>query len=437
MVKKWRKRLFYSLIILFILLGAGGVLYAQGWRLDIKSFTAKKVGAIYVRSFPKEAEIYLNGKPIKNKTGIFQAGTLINGLFPKTYKLKLFLPNYYDWQRTVAVQPSLVSEAKYAVLVPREPTAVFVEPLKNFWIINGEVLIQRNNNELVFRNQTLKGEEVIKLTQNPRSVLTIDSKNKEYIWNELENGTSTNLSVLFRKLTKRTLAPSTITIDPATGAKLIIFNPSSLSILDIKKESLLVISTSSAAITGISPSRLWIAWGTFDSRQNVSALNIYDKLSGNTKTISKTLSAKIIKLAWGGDNRLGLLQDNGEFYLYDSGADKPVPLASDAKDFVFADDGSKVAVLETKSLEVFSLKTEEYWRFNLSEMGAVKKISWFRDNHHLFIGYPARTIFLDLDDLSQENLITVAKTGDFDYDSKANRLYFLEDGKLLRLDFPS
>jgi len=414
------------------------VLYAQGWRLDIKSFAAKKVGAIYVRSLPKEANIYINGKPVKNESGIFQAGTLINDLFPKTYKLKLSLPNYFDWQRTIAVQPSLVSEVKYAVLVPMEPAAVFAEPIKNFWIINEEILLRRTDNKLVFRNQTLKGDEVIDWAKNPQSILTKDSKNKTYIWNDLENNTSTNLNLIFRRLGPVTLTPNTkFILYPETGSKLLLVSSSSILSFDIKKGLFSNISTSTFHIAEVSPSRAWIAWTTFDANKNISQLNLYDLLSETFKNIQKPLPGQTEKLAWANNSRLGILQNNGGFYIYDAATDKLSPTASDAKDFVFTDDSSKVAVLENRSLEVFSLKNEDYWRFNLPEVGAVKKISWFRGWHHLFISYLDRTVFLDLDDLSQENITTVAKTDRFDYDPKSNQFYFVNEGKLLRLDFPS
>ncbi len=438
MIKQWRRRLFYSLTVVFILLGAGAVFYAQGWRLDIKSFAAKKVGAIYVRSLPKEAGIYLNGKPVKNKSGFFQSGTLINDLFPKTYKLKLSLPNYYDWQRTITVQPSLVSEAKYAVLVPVEPAVVFAEPIKNFWIINEEILLQRNDNDLVFRNQTLKGDEVIEWAKNPQSVLTKDSKNKTYIWNDLENNTSTNLSIIFRRS-----GPATVTLNanfilyPETGFKLLLVSSSSVLSFDIKKSLISTISTSTFHIAEASPSRAWIAWATFDAKKNISQLNLYDLLSEAVKNNQKPLPGRTIKLAWTEENQLGILQNDGGFYMYDAATDKLSSTASDVKNFVFTDDGSAVAALENRSLEVFSLKTEDYWRFNLLEAERVSNIVWYKDRHHLFLIYPDRIKFLDLDDLSQENVTTVAETPNAAYDLKANRLYFLEDGKLMRLDFPS
>ena len=78
----------------------------------------RKAGGIYVRSYPKTAQITLNGKPVQNQSAFLSPGTFISGLFPKTYTLTLTAAGYDAWTETPQVVPSLVTEMKYAVLVP-------------------------------------------------------------------------------------------------------------------------------------------------------------------------------------------------------------------------------------------------------------------------------------------------------------------------------
>ncbi len=124
MTRSSRRRLFYALLALFFVLGAGVVLYAQGWRFDFAIGRFDKVGAIYLRTFPADAAILLNGKPVQSQVGFLTRGTLIGDLFPKTYQLKLTAAGYDDWHESVSVLPSLVTELKNAVLVPRNATSV-------------------------------------------------------------------------------------------------------------------------------------------------------------------------------------------------------------------------------------------------------------------------------------------------------------------------
>src|SRR3989344_4090625 len=144
MTKKGRRRLFYSLVAVFFLVGAGAIFYAQGWRFDFTSLTFKKIGAIYIRAYPPDADIYLDGKAVRSKNGIFTNGTLVNNLIPKNYILELKAQGYEPWREYITVQPSLVSEVKYAVLVPQKPVVVQSDAnqIINFFMINHAPLIE-------------------------------------------------------------------------------------------------------------------------------------------------------------------------------------------------------------------------------------------------------------------------------------------------------
>ena len=92
--------------------------------MDFQSFRVRKVGGIYLRSYPENANILLNGKPVANQSGFLSHGTLISELFPKTYRITLTATDYLEWHENVAVAPSLVANHEYAVLVPANATRV-------------------------------------------------------------------------------------------------------------------------------------------------------------------------------------------------------------------------------------------------------------------------------------------------------------------------
>jgi hypothetical protein len=123
MTLRTRRKIFYTLVVLFFVLGSGVVLYAQGWRLDFSAWRLEKIGGIYVRSYPGDAAIYLNGKPVANDVGFLSPGTLISDLLPKTYTVSLKATGYDAWQENATVAPSQVVQFKYAVLVPTIATA--------------------------------------------------------------------------------------------------------------------------------------------------------------------------------------------------------------------------------------------------------------------------------------------------------------------------
>jgi hypothetical protein len=144
-----------------------------------------------------------------------------------------------------------------------------------------------------------------------------------------------------------------------------------------------------------------------------------------------------VKIKWAANSVLGFFQDDGEFYIYNPSTDRPQHLASDVQDFVFTENAAQVVTLGRVDLEAFSLRDkDEYWRIHLPQANRITGISWYRDNQHLLVSYPATTGFLELDDEYLENFTTLAPTDKTVYDSVRNQFYYLDAGKLMRIDFP-
>jgi len=438
MTRKFRRIVFYLLTLAFIVFGTGTVLYAQGWRLDFTSFLFNKIGAIYVRSFPAEANIFLDGKPVKSSTGFFQAGTLINDLFPKKYKLSLTFPNFKDWERTITVKPSFVAEAKYAVLVPVKSTLVTAGPLKDFWLLGQEPLVQNATSGLSWQNDPIPGNQVIGWTDDFKSLLTFDNKQGIYYLNDLQDATSTNINTIIRKNGLKLPSKAGFFVDKFSSSQIIVQDPASIGILDLQKGTFATVGTSTTSTTISAPdaSQFWMVWASYDKKKDVSTLMLYSKFLGTTRSAG-TVPGLTAKLEWTANNLLGVRQANGEFYIYSLINDSTSHVASDVKDFKFTDDGSMVAALENRSMEVFSLNTSDYWRFNLPDTAGIKNITWYKDGEHIFVFYGDRTSFLDLGDTLLENFTTISSGQDEAYDPQNNQFYSEDGGRLLRFDFPS
>ena len=80
-----RRIIFYALVVLFLVSGGGVLLYANGWRLDPETFAVRKTGGVYIESVPRDAEILLNGKAVRNASGLISSGTLVSGLLPRAH----------------------------------------------------------------------------------------------------------------------------------------------------------------------------------------------------------------------------------------------------------------------------------------------------------------------------------------------------------------
>ena len=437
MTHAWRRRLFYSLCALFLLAGSIAVGYALGWRLDIRHFSITKVGAIYIRSFPYDADLALDGQPVKKNPGFFDRGTFISNLLPQNYQLAVTREHYEPWQRTITVRPAEVSEIKYAVLVPNEATSSVKEPVRDFWAVGDEIIWKNQKGGLVWREAKLSGTRVTDFVEGPLRALTLDERTGAYFLNDLEASTSQNLSAAARTAGLTLSSPGTAAmLDPLSRSRVISATPRAITLFDMETGVALPLSSSTSSVFGkVAVSTDWIAW-TMAEKAGGIRLVLYDRSAETMRDIPPTLPGKTMKIAWGGRGLLGILQDNGEFFIATPQAQTISHIASDVKDFSISGDGQMAAALERRAIEVFSLAGKDYWRFNLGERSSAQRITWYRDARHLFIEGTDGVDFLDIEDDLQENTKRIADAHRSWYNAKENHLYFIRGDLLKKLDFP-
>lgn len=433
---KQRRIVFYCLVVAFLFIGTGVALYAQGWRLDFKTFGVDKIGAIYVRSYPADAAIYLDDKQMQNKTGLFSAGTLLDGLFPRSYKLSLIVPGYLDWTRQIAVESSIVTKIEHAVLIPTQAKLVSAGPLRDFWLLGNAPLLQNTRDTLLWQGKPVPGDSVLSWNEDLTSMLTRSSRTGATYLISLTSATSTNLSATAQLAGLRN--PSFI-LSPEDNPSILTKSFASLGLLNSRsgRFTLLATSTASEPVGQASASRFWLAWTKFDKARQASLLTLYDKLLGTVRTLNTSLPGKTKELVWGNGSTLGILQENGEVFTYFLGDSDVSHLASDGRSLAFAQGGGKLAVMENRALEVFSLNSKDYWRFNLPDTNKISGLNWYKDNFNLFVEYPDHVSFLGLEDNSLEAFQTVVRSSATTYEPSENKFYFLKDGALYALSFPS
>jgi len=116
MKKSTRSLIFYSFVIFFIISTPIVLLYAKGYNFDWQKKKLILTGGIYLDSKPQKAQIFLNGKPIDQKTP-----ALVKRLLPKKYEIKVSKAGFYPWEKYLIVKSQLITEAKNILLVPKSP----------------------------------------------------------------------------------------------------------------------------------------------------------------------------------------------------------------------------------------------------------------------------------------------------------------------------
>lgn len=428
-----RRAIFYALALAFLLIGSLATLYAMGYRLSWENvFSPAKIGGLYVRSYPTDVNIELNGEKIKNKSGLFSEGTFVDGLYPQPYRLVLSAPLYRAWQRDIVVRPSLVTEIKYALLIPETAQEVYSENAAEFWPIGKELAVRDTKLGLQFASTTLPGKNILDWSKDGRIILF--AKDASYFWLDTRTGTSTALQPLLLKtsLTK----PKTVSLDSESG-QVVVAKENALALIDVPSQTVqnIATTTKNIEIDNVVSSRYWLAWSIYDKTKDYSQLIVYDKLLNNKRVLEEKIEGKIKQIDWGTDGLLGVLDGRGEFFTYSPGENKLTHIASDGRYFRFSPNGTRVAVFENKSLEIFTFREkDEYWRFNVPSPTTIKEAWWHGDLWHLILAYPEKTVLLDLEDKALQNLEVLATTGKASFESETGFLYYNEEGKIYRLD---
>lgn len=432
-------------MLLFVLIGGVVVLYAEGWRYNFTTFEAQKAGGIYVRSYPDDAAITLNGKAVQNQSSFLSRGTFISGLFPKTYTVALKESGYDAWSEQAQVQPSLVSEMKYAVLIPNSATNVATsENVSDFFEINSDIVSQNTSGTMIWDGTAIAKGDIVSHSTNLKTAIvrmTNQSTNAVTYWRyDFTNGTSTDLNPVLQTLGIKMTSDLNIFIDPYDDTSILVQTSTQIINIDSETERAVVVETAPMGQTILSPiaiSPSVMAWTLFTKSTNLSQVIVYDKFSGDTIDSSLVVPGQIKQLTWVKNNQLGVLEDNNSLYLYNVSGEQLTKLADDVKHFYPTTDGNNIAALEYHSLEVFAFNTSDYYRFNLPEAANVEGLIWYKDESHLFVTYGDHVSFLDLVDTNLKNFTTVSEGTDASYDVQENSLYLIDPGqKLLRFDFP-
>jgi hypothetical protein len=443
MTRSMRKRLFYSLVAIFLLLGTGVIAYAEGWRIDFTTWHLEKVGEIFIRSYPDSATITINKKPFKNQSGFLSRGNLIPDLLPGTYDLLLAAPGYLPWHEKATVETSLVTQFKYTVLVPQNSTTVVQGPIADEGITNAGLVVKYANNIIKIGSTTVGAGTMLFsnhsnidpwphiLIKNPKGIYSVYDPN---------TASSTNISSLFLENGIAIRATETV-IQSRYGQNIVLAgNASSVSILNVDTGDLQFskkASSGTAFGTSFATSPNGIAWATISTKRKNSFLNVYDPTSQTAETSQTGIPGKTIDIQWIQDNIFGTFQDDGSLYRYDAGTQTFTTVADNVRNFAASRDGVMLGALESTGLEAFNNTTGDYYRFNLPNADDIQKIIWTKDDAHIFIAYTDHVAFLDLTDRTLDNLITVSDGTSPVYDPTANALYIIDtNGDLLRFDFP-
>ncbi len=238
MTLKNRRKIFYSLIVIFGILGAGLVSYSMGWRFDFETFQFKKSGGLLVRLASSDAVIKIGREVFNANSALLYQGTLITNLFPKTYKIEVAEKNYQSWSKNLTIEPSLVTKTNPVILMPEKPLRELLsKEIKDFWL-GPKYLAQKTTfGQFLINGRPARGNKIIEWSKNGDWALVLDQKQQTYFLIDIsKENTALNLSMVLENLTLDRI--SKVGFDPADNNKLILTTAGGLYDLNVNALSL-------------------------------------------------------------------------------------------------------------------------------------------------------------------------------------------------------
>lgn len=124
--KPTRRKIFYSMAALFVLLVPLVLLYSRGYIVDFRGRSLVATGGIFVKTVQPRTMVFVDSE-FRRETSFISHGMLITDLLPKRYAVRIEKEGFQKWEKVVRVPSEEVLEFRDVFLPPATitPTAIF------------------------------------------------------------------------------------------------------------------------------------------------------------------------------------------------------------------------------------------------------------------------------------------------------------------------
>lgn len=123
MKKSLRRKIFYLLIAVFVIIAPLFIAYALGYTFDLSKRSVEKIGGIFIKSKTSSLSIFLNNS-FEKETSFFSGGALLPDIQPGTYLVRVEKAGFQSWSKVITVSPGVVTEMRNILMVPNPVIAV-------------------------------------------------------------------------------------------------------------------------------------------------------------------------------------------------------------------------------------------------------------------------------------------------------------------------
>ncbi len=353
---KTRRVVALGFCLFFLIISPLIILYSLGFKYNWQKKHWEKTGVFFIKSFPKDAEIYLDELPNKKTTP-----TQITRLLPKNYAVKISKKQYRPWLKNLTIQSEKTT---------------FIEDVS---------LIYENFNWQMIKDGSFTG-----LLASPnKQLLAVTEKNQntETIW--LYQLAGNKISQLYQ--TKS--SPVNLLAWSFSGQRLLIKqageylilnleNPnSSLNLKQLAKHNLSEVRWHNAndnILYGLNGETLW----------QVNLLN---------KSAEPIVKDKLLSYAPFKNHLIGISKDKDKLYLklYENNKTKTLFSLPNSKKYLFQEEANgQLILIDQEQRQLFLIKPEDETQPVVNVLKNVDGFEWhdqqllYWNNSELWIFYP-------------------------------------------------
>ncbi|PJC34048.1 hypothetical protein CO006_03650 [Candidatus Roizmanbacteria bacterium CG_4_8_14_3_um_filter_35_14] len=356
--------------------------YTRGYRLDLGKKTLSSTGILSLTSYPKTAQVYLDGK-LKGVTDLNLT------LSPNHYQVEIKKDGYTSWSKKIVLKGELVVSLE-AVLFPLNPS---LSPLTNSGLVKA-IPIDDTEKILVF-------------VQKP-DLEDLDKKNGLYLF-EAGKRIFSFFPALKPILLEKNLAEkydfssTQVIFSPDYKQAIIEFNNQTSSqafLLSLEEENTFPFDVS------LSKDSLITAWEKEKKLIKMKILETYPK--------------DIVKIASESFNLIAFSPSETKL-LYQVKTNLTLPIILDPP-FMGSNQSLETRVLKKNSLYVYDKKEDKNYQLPIFNY---QLIQWYFDSKHLLINEGKKISVVDYDGTNQQTFYSGPYESDF--------FYITSDGKLIIL----
>lgn len=391
-MQKWqRKFLFWTFFLIFLIIGPNLLLYLQGYRFDFEKRKIVKTGGLFIKTLPKEAEIYINRKFIK-KTDFVFGSLFIQNLLPKKYEIEIKKEGFFSWKKNLEVKEQIVTEAKNIFLFPSDLTFKIIDSgIENFYF-------SPDGKKIILLTKDGEGAWSLKLYDVEKKVKShlVSEKNLSPSGAKFINLEFEQNEKLLKLVTEIQEKSEVFNLDfssAMTKLKKVEKEKTNEKILSIKKieRDLYVLDNEG---------------NFFKNQQKINILPL--PIEKETKYFIESGAKNIILISQGQNNEK-------TFFLFDSESGTFEKVFENGKGFVFSPDKKKIAFFSQFEIWIFFLENGDKLEKNTGEKKMLLRLSkevegvfWF-NSYYLFFVSEGKIKVAETDMRDTINIAEIAK----------------------------